>query len=457
MSLPTPIIQVLQHFRPAFTRPTWSKAMVLVVGTLLARGRRTVTAALKQMGLHDEPDFSLFHQVLNRASWSCLTVSRLLLQLLVSTFVEAGGCVQIVIDETLERRWGRKIAKRGHYRDNLQSSKEQSVSTSGLRWVVMMVVVQVPWTRREWALPFFSVLATTPKVSAELGKPHKTVAQIAAQMVITIRRWLPKVDDIEIKVVGDSAYSVVELGLCCTKHNVTLIAPLRMDACLYAPAPARKPGTNGRPRVKGEELPKLNTVLSDPKTEWEAMKISWYGGGGNDGTGTEQTLEVVSGTGVWYRIGLPVLPIRWVLTRDPEGKLEPKAYFCTDQSQSPVEIIGSFVKRWTIEVTFEESRAHLGVETQRQWSDLAIERSTPCLLGMFSLVALVGQALHPDGKMPVQRTAWYHKTEATFSDVLAEVRRQLWGNFTYHTSPQDPDVCLVPRSHVDRLAYAVCY
>ena len=159
MSLPNPIIQVLLHFRPVFTRPTWDKALVLVVGTILARGRRTVTAALKQMGLHDDADFTLFHQVLNRASWSCLTLSRLLLQLLVRTFVQAGGVVEIVIDETLERRWGRKISKRGHYRDNLQSSKEQSVSTSGLRWVVMMLVVQVPWTSRAWALPFFSVLA----------------------------------------------------------------------------------------------------------------------------------------------------------------------------------------------------------------------------------------------------------------------------------------------------------
>ena len=447
MSLPTPIIQVLQHFRPAFTRPTWDKALVLVVGTLLARGRRTVTAALKQMGLHDEQDFTLFHQVLNRASWSCLTVSRLLLQLLVSTFVQAGGTVEIVIDETLERRWGRKISKRGHYRDNLQSSKEQSVATSGLRWVVMMLVVQVPWTRREWALPFFSVLATPPKVSEQLGKPHKTVAQLAAQMVIAVRRWLP---DIPMKLVGDSAYSVVELGLCCAKYNVTLIAPLRLDARLFAPAPPRKPGTNGRPRVKGEELPKLNAVLDDPKTEWLQVKVKWY-------DGTEQSMEVVSGAGVWYRIGLPVLPVRWVLTRDLEGKLEPKAYFCTDLSQSPVEVVSSFIKRWTIEVTFEESRAHLGVETQRQWSDLAIERTTPCLLGMFSLVVLFGKALHPDGKVPVQRTAWYHKSEATFSDVLAQVRRHLWGNFTFQTSPQDPDVCLVSRSHVDRFAYALCY
>lgn len=447
MSLPDPIIQVLLNFRPAFTRPTWDKALVMVVGTILARGRRTVTAALKQMGLHNYADFTLFHQVLNRASWSCLGLSCLLLQLLVNTFVGAGGTAEIVIDETLERRWGRKISKRGHYRDNLQSSKEQSVSTSGLRWVVMMLVVQVPWTHREWALPFFSTLATTPKVSEQLGKPHKTVAQIAAQMVIAVRHWLP---DTPIKLVGDSAYSVVELGSCCAKYNVNLIAPLRLDARLFAPAPPRKPGTNGRPRVKGEELPKLSKVLEDPTTEWLRVQVTWY-------DGTKQNMEVASGTAVWYKGGLPVLPIRWVLTRDPQGNREPKAYFSTDPSQSAVEVVNSFIKRWTIEVTFEERRAHLGVETQRQWSDLAIERSTPCLLGMFSLVALFGQALHPDGKVPVQRTAWYDKSEATFSDVLAQVRRHLWGNFTFHTSPTDPDVCLVPRSHVERLAYALCY
>jgi hypothetical protein len=399
------------------------------------------------MGLHDEQDFTLFHQVLNRASWSCLTLSRLLLQLLLLTFVQAGGTVEVVIDETLERRWGRKIAKRGHYRDSVQSSKEQSVSTSGLRWVVMMLVVQVPWSSRAWALPFFSVLATTPKVSEQLGKPHKSVGEIAQQMVMMVRRWLP---DMPISLVGDTAYSILELGLCCVKHNVTLVAPMRWDSALHEPAPPRKPGTIGRPRVKGAALPKLKSVLADPTTEWVKVRVRWY-------DGSEQDLEVASGTGVWYRIGLPVLPVRWVITRDPQGEREPRTYFCTDQSLSAVEVVSRFIKRWTIEVTFEESRSHLGVETQRQWSDLAIERSTPCLLGMFSLVALFGQALHPDGKVPVQRTAWYYKREATFSDVLAQVRYHLWGNFTFQTSPQDPHVCLVPRSHVERLAYAVCY
>lgn len=459
MSLPTSIIQVLAHFRPAFTSPTWHKAQVLVVGTLLARGRRTVTAALKQMGLQHDQHFTLYHQVLNRACWSSLTMSRLLLQLIITTFIAAGGTLEIVIDETLERRWGPRIAKRGHHRDKMKSSKQQSLTSSGLRWVVMMAVVQVPWTQRAWALPFFSVLATTPIVSEKLGKPHKTIAHIAQQMVITVRRWFPDADKVPMKLIGDTAYSTVELGLCCARHNVVLVAPLRLDSRLYEPAHtttidgkkvSRRKGQKGRPRVKGAQLPKVSHVLDSPDTQWASVKVRWYGG-------IEQTLDVVSGTGVWYRTGLPALPLRWVLTRDPGGRMEPKAYFSTNPQEEAIQIISSFIKRWTIEVTFEESRAHLGVETQRQWSDTAIERSTPSLLGLYSLVAVLGHKLYPGGKIPVPRTAWYAKKEATFSDVLAVVRRELWGNFTYCTSDVDPAVLLVPRSHVDRFAYALCY
>src|SRR5215472_14063011 len=206
MSLPSPIIAVLTDFQPLFTAPTWKKVVTLLIGTLLARGRRTVTTALRQMGHHMDGQFSLFHQVLNRARWSSLEVSRRLLQVVVSSFVNAGGSVEIVIDETLERRWGRKISKRGHWRDSLLSSREQSVSTSGLRWVTMAVVVAVPWTKLRWALPFLSVLATTPKVSEALKKRHKTLARLAQQMVRVVRRWLPTVP---IKVIGDGAYSVI--------------------------------------------------------------------------------------------------------------------------------------------------------------------------------------------------------------------------------------------------------
>ncbi len=175
-------------------------------------------------------------------------------------------------------------------------------------------------------------------------------------MVIVVRRWLPKVS---IKVIGDGAYSVIELGLTCVKPGVSLIAPLRLDARLFAPPPPPKPHQMGRPRVVGKRLPKLTTVINDPKTAWETLTVKWYGG-------TERKLEVTTGTALWFSTGTDPLPIRWVLTRDPAGKHEPKAYFSTNQAQGAAEMVEDFVKRWPIEVTYERSRAHLGAETQRQ-------------------------------------------------------------------------------------------
>lgn len=276
---------------------------------------------------------------------------------------------------------------------------------------------------------------------------HKTIGDMAQQVVGVLRRWLPTR---RLKLIGDGAYSIIALGLACVPHQLTLVAPLRLDANRYASATPRQPGQRGRPAVKGAALPKLKARLTDPHTVWQPLSIPWY-------DGPPRTLEVCTGTALWYHSGQTPLPIRWVLTRDPAGKRDPKAYFSTDQTQAASDILADYMKRWPLEVTFEESRAHLGIETQRQWSDLAIERTTPCLLGLYSLVALMAQALHPDGQVPVQQTAWYPKSAPTFSDVLATVRRHLWGNFIYETSPTAPDIVLMPRDDLLRLAYAVCY
>jgi hypothetical protein len=232
-----------------------------------------------------------------------------------------------------------------------------------------------------------------------------------------------------------------------------LSAPIVLDAQLFEQPPPPRPGQKkriGRPREKGARLPKLSAVLVNPKTVWAPITVEWY-------DGQPRALEMTTGTALWKRAGLKPLPIRWVLVRDPSGELEPRAYFTTDPAQTAVEIVEAFILRWTIEVMFEESRAHLGIETQRQWSDLAIERETPCLFGLYSLVVLMANALHPDGKVPIQQTAWYEKKEATFSDVLATVRRHLWGNFDYLTSPHDHHVRLIPEADLIRLAQAVCY
>jgi DDE superfamily endonuclease len=446
MLLPDTIIEVLATFRPLFTAPTWRKLMTLLTGTLLAQGRRTVAAALRHTGNDMAANFSSFHQVLNRARWSPLAVSRQLLLLIVETLVPVGACVDLVIDETLERRWGSKISKRGHYRDSALSSRKQSVSSPGLRWIVMAVVVTLPWTKQRWALPFLCILATTPEVSERLGKRHKTVGMWAHQMISLVRRWLP---DRSITLMGDTAYTVLELGLHAKHQQVTLITTGRLDAVLHEPPPERTSHTIGRPRVVGQRLPSLEQVLQDPETVWQKLTLDWYGQG-------ERTLEICTATALWYRYGYDPLPIRWVLTRDPAGKRPPKAIFSTDPTQTAEQIVKDFMKRWSLEVTFEESRAHLGIETQRQWSDRAIERSTPLLFGLYSLVALFGQALHPDGQVPIAQAAWYRKHTATFRDVLALVRRHVWGQETFPTSPTDPDVVLVPRSTLERWSLAIC-
>jgi hypothetical protein len=447
MFLPAEIISVLAHFQPAFSQPSYQKVVVLLVGTILARGRRTVTAALRAVGYQQHKQWAKYHHLLNRASWSGLIVSQILLQVLVTTFVAISATVELVVDETLERRWGRKISKRGHWRDNLASSKGLNVSTSGLRWLVLAVVVKLPWSRHYWALPCLSVLLTTPKVSQKLGQPHKTVAQVAGQMVQWVRRVLP---GRRIKLIGDGAYSVIELGLTCLTSGLTLIAPLRLDARLFGPPPHGTSKRVGRPAVVGQRLPNLEQVTRQSSTLWHRSQVDWYDGG-------SKVLDWTTGTALWYSTGTIPLPIRWVVVRDPARKLPTRAYFSTDLEQPVPAIIADVVKRWSIEVTFEESRAHLGVETQRQWNDLAIERTTPALFGLFSLVILLAQTLCPNGQLPLPHSAWYHKTEASFSDLLALVRRALWGNFNYQTSTLASDMVLIPRSDLERLAYAVCY
>jgi hypothetical protein len=266
-------------------------------------------------------------------------------------------------------------------------------------------------------------------------------------MMLVVRRWVP---GMEMTVIGDHSYRVHELGQACARWGVRLVAPLRLDAALYVPAAPRRPGTNGRPRVKGERWPKLAHVLKGAQTPWQRIRVRWY-------NGRRRELDVTSATAVWYRIGQPVLPIRWVLVRDPQGRLDPRASCSTCTSDRPRAVVQQFIKRWTIETTFEESRTHLGLETQRQWSDRAIERTTPCLFGLYSVVALLAHARHPDGKVPIQRAAWYPKSHATFAEVLAVVRRHLWGDFRYSTSAHAPDLVGIPRAELSRLVQAVCY
>jgi hypothetical protein len=403
------------------------------------------------VGLEYARRFERYHRVLSRAAWSSREASRVLLGLLVKTFVADGEPLILGVDETLERRWGAKITAKGIYRDPVRSSHGHFVKASGLRWVCLMLLVPVPWASRVWALPFLSVLAPSERYAQERGKPHKKMTDWARQMLLLVRRWWP---EREIVAVADSGYAAIALLDRCRRFlpkPVTFVTRLRLDAALYEPAPPRKPKQIGRPRLKGKRLPTLAKVANDPSTTWTSLTVTnWYGGG-------ERTVEIASTTAVWYHTGLPPVPLRWVLIRDPQGKFAPQALLCTDLSAEPARILSWFVMRWQMEATFQEARRHLGVETQRQWSELAIQRTTPALLGLFSIVTLLAHRRMMQSPRTLRRTAWYHKSHPTFSDALALVRRELWTEGAFCVSDREADIVKVPRVFVERLTETLCY
>ena len=267
-------------------------------------------------------------------------------------------------------------------------------------------------------------------------------------MLVLLRRWLP---ERSLVVVADQTYAVLTLLARAVRVQVTVVTRLRLDAALYDPAPPRAPQQTGRPRVKGRRQPPLAQRLVAPLTVWDTLTVPrWYGAGA-------RVIEVATGTAVWYHSGLRPVAMRWVLIRDPQETFAPQALLCTDPSVCALQIVSWFVLRWQLEVTYHEVRTHLGVETQRQWSDLAILRTTPALLGLFSLVTLLAHDLAAARPIPVQQAAWYAKTVPTFSDAIALVRRHVWTHTTFCLSPADPDVPKVPRVLVDRLAELLCY
>jgi hypothetical protein len=449
-TLPTQMIRVFAPFAPLFSERVWQHVQVLLAGAILAPGRRTVGSALRTMALDQQKNFHRYHRVLSRAVWSSREASRVLLQLLVEAYVPEGPLV-VGIDETLERRQGKKISAKGIYRDAVRSSHGHFVKASGLRWICLTLLAPVPWASRVWALPFLCALAHSERYAKEQGKRHKTLGEWAWQLLLLVRRWWP---EREIVAVADSTYASLRLlDRCRSLSNpITFITRLRLDAALYEPAPPRRPDQMGRPRIKGERLPNLSVVAEDHHTDWTPMTLAhWYGEG-------EREVEVVSETALWYSTGLPAVPVRWVLIRDPKEEFETQALVCTDLDADPERIISWFVRRWQMEATFQEARQRLGFETQRHWSRRAIQRTAPALLGLFSVVTLLAQQYMAKGEGSVRRTAWYGKSRPTFSDALALVRRKLWiQEATFCGSVWQEEAVKVPLRFIERLTDTVCY
>ncbi len=223
-----------------------------------------------------------------------------------------------------------------------------------------------------------------------------------------------------------------------------------MRRCINAPPPENRDNWDDHEK-KGVRLPTLQAVIENPKTKWKRVIIGrWYGQ-------ENREIEIVSGKCVWYHVGKQAVPVRWVIIRDPSGKFETQALLCTKREATPRRIVEWFIKRWQVEVTFEETRRHLGIETNRQWSAKAIGRTTPCLFGLFSLIAMVAQELEQDAKLKMREAVWYQKELATFSDAIGCVRQQIWEWQSFQTSGAEVEMIKIPRSYLECLTDTLCF
>jgi len=367
------------------------------------------------MGLSKEKSFSKYHHVLNRVNWSLLAASKILLNLILKIIGRENPLVMFV-DETLERRKGRKIKAKGYYRDAVRSSKKMVVKSSGLKWLSLAISWRFPFSARYFALPFMTILEPSKKSDKAAKRRHKSTIQWTVQMLKQVVRWLANTP---IILVGDGGFACAELAWMCLKHKISLVSRLKINARLYDFPPPDEPGKRGRKRMKGTRLLSFKDMIGMPDLGWKEVIIDGYGK-------KKKRIKYISNTSLWGVDSFFPVPIRWVLVVDPEGVLDPLPLMSTDVTLSAERIIELYIQRWNQEVTFEEIREHLGVETQRQWSDKAIARTTPILMSLYTIVCLIAHRLHEECPIEVAQTAWYEKNDATFSDLLRTVRKVLW-------------------------------
>lgn len=405
-------------FESAFTTTaTFLRAKLLGVAAILTTGRRTVSNLLRTVSSLTEGDPSSYHRVLSLAQWSGLTMASLLARFILRHFWPQGR-VRLVGDDTVTEHPGRKVHGKARHRDPVRSSHSYTAWRWGHKWVVLAVLVRFPFASRPWALPVLVALYRSPQDNDKRGRPHRTPAQLLQLLLRLLLRWFP---DRHFLFAGDQNYGSHEMAMLAprTQGRLHMVSKFYPNANLYEPPPAYT--GNGRPRVKGRKLPTPQEVVAT--AERRRLNVAWYGGGRRD-------VEVVTGTGHWYKAGEGLVPVRWVFVHDLTGTPRDEYFYSTDGTLTAQEIIEAYTGRWNIETTFEDSRAYLGLESTRGRCARTVCRAEPCLLGLYSVVALMYGLLPPE-EQEQGEVAWEGKATVTFSDAITAVRRWLWTQWVF--------------------------
>jgi len=453
-ALPPAAEPLIRSFAPAFTRPSFGRFVLLLAGAIVTFGRRTVSRVLWTLGRAADGAGhpSSFHRFFSRSRWSPWPLAKILAAAVLE-LLPTDAPVPLAVDDTVFGHRGKKVWGKGCHRDPVRSphDPDRVVHKWGHKWVVLAVLVPLPFTARRWALPVLCALYRMPKVNEELGRRHKTPCDLARGLVSAMLHWFP---DRRFVLLGDGGFASHDLAWFCSRHKdrLTLVARGRKDMNLHVlPKPGdakppcrqtlwrRRKGISRGPRGhKGKKLPspadtvaaaRLGRGLAPGGGVLPTANVQWYGQ-------SRREMEVFSACGGWYRgrgDGTGALvPVRWLYTHDPRTGKE-DWFFSTDPTHAPPAVVEDFAGRWSIEVTFEEGRAHLGWETTRQRCERSVLRCAPCLIRLFSLIALIFVRLWRErgggrggGVQWTHHTPCYHKAEPTFADALYAVRRVLW-------------------------------
>jgi len=412
MILPPEALELVQLLAPHFTGPTYQRLSTLLVGALLTTGRRTVANLLRTLR-HLAPGHRTDYQrVLSRAPWSGLALGCALMRFLLDHLLPDGP-VMLVGDDTVDGHKGKSVYGKARHRDAVRSSHSHTAWRYGHKWVVLAVLVKFPFATRPWALPVLVDLYRSEADDRKRNRPHRTPAQLMCRL---LRVLLLRFPGRSFVFAGDSGYGTHEVARFCHRHRarLTLVSKLHPDANLFDPPPPY-PG-KGRPRRKGRRRPKPRQAVA-AAAAFARLSVGRYGGGTRD-------VETLEGTGHWYKAGRELVPLRWAFVRDAAGTHRDEYFFTTDPGLTPAAVIGHYCGRWNIETTFQEARCCLGLETTRGWCPKTVLRAGPCLLGLYSVVAILFHAL-PQAKRTGAVT-WPGKATVTFSDALCAVRRWLW-------------------------------
>ncbi len=430
MILPPEAQTLVQLLAPAFTTPTAQRFSTLLVAAIVTTGRRTIANLVRTLR-HLAPGHRTDYQrVLSRAPWSGLQLGCALLRAVLDR-VLPDGPITLVGDDTVDGHPGRKVYGKARHRDPVRSSHTYTAWRYGHKWVVLAVLVKLPFATRPWALPVLVDLYRSEDDDRARGRVHRTPAQLMCRLLRAVLIHFPHRSFV---FVGDAGYGTHEVTRFCHRHRdrLILVSKLHPKANLYDPPPPY-PG-KGRPRVKGGPVPKPEQAVA-AATGFTRRTVGWYGGG-------QRRVDTLTGVGHWYKAGAGLVPLRWVFVRDRTGTHRDEYFFTTDVDRTATSVIEAYCGRWNIETTFEEVRSGLGLETTRGWAARTVLRAAPCVFGLYTVVTLLFTAL-PAAKRTGTVT-WPGKEVTTFSDALTAVRRWLWTETLLPQASPKADLNILP-------------